>query len=50
LELAGQQENFVICVLLGCFIKICFAIPDILMFLYYWEAREKELVDEQVTM
>lgn len=50
LELAGQQENFVISVLLGCFIKIGFAIPDILMFLYYWEAREKELVDEQVTI
>lgn len=48
LALLGQEENIVMSVLMSCVIKISTVILDIVIFLFYWEARQKELIDDRV--
>ena len=46
LSLVGQDENFVIAVISECISSILLVMPIIVLFLFYWDAKNKIIVSE----
>ncbi|MCG9891690.1 MAG: hypothetical protein MH252_11510 [Thermosynechococcaceae cyanobacterium MS004] len=42
LELAGQNENFVVAVICECVINILLSLLTLVLFLFYWEAKNEQ--------
>ncbi|MBW4551195.1 MAG: hypothetical protein KME35_08815 [Aphanocapsa sp. GSE-SYN-MK-11-07L] len=47
LSLVGQDENFVIAVISECINSILLVLPIIVLFLFYWDAKNQQTVPQQ---
>ncbi len=49
LTLMGQQDNFLIDLLYECISSVMFLLPTILLFLFYWEARNQRSQPQSIS-
>jgi hypothetical protein len=46
LEMMNAMNNFFVSAIVDCVMDVAYGVMGIALFLYYWEARQKELADE----